>query len=137
MTSTNVEPHWSSSSLVAAQTSAWLSWIPEFPWAQQSVAAAALIAGELAACFCPALPSSLLPPYPVPSMCYLFSWILPLLGAAWQWAPLHCPWSPGSLVHSSPPAGGCPCQQLQPLLQNQSWMVQKEGSDSILDYKCP
>lgn len=32
-------------------------------------------------------PQLLLPPHPVPSMCYLFSWILPPMGAGWQWVP--------------------------------------------------
>lgn len=44
---TNTEPHRSYSSLVAAQTSACLSRMPEFPGGQQTLTGAALIAGEL------------------------------------------------------------------------------------------
>lgn len=146
MTSTNAEPHRSYSSLVSAQTSAWLSWIPEFPRVQQTLAAAALITGELAACFCSAHPSSLLPPYPVPSMCYLFSWILPPAEAGWPWVPPHCRRSPGPLVHSSPPAPEAALASNHHLcfktraVYRQGWMVQKqteEGSDSILGHKSP
>lgn len=144
--STTVEPHRSYSSLVTAQTSAWLSWTPEFPRVQPTLAAAALIAGELAACFCSALPSSLLPPYPVPSTSYLFSWILPPVGAGWPRVPPRCCWSPGSPAHSSPPAPELPWPATTAFcfktsaVSRQSWMVHKqteEGSDSILGHKSP
>ena len=81
-TSTNAEPRRSYSSLVPAQPSARPSRRAELPRVPPTLAAAALIAAELAACFCWALPSPLLPPHPVPSTCYLLSRALPSAAAA-------------------------------------------------------
>lgn len=67
--STNTEPHRGYSSLVAAQTSACLSRMAEFPRGQQTLCCSSPYRWKTAACSCLALPSSLLPLYPVPSMC--------------------------------------------------------------------
>lgn len=108
--STNTEPHRSYSSLVAAQTSACLSRMPEFPGGQQTLTAAALIAGELLPV--PAQPS----PAPCSHLILFPACVIYSAGdshpeAGWHWAAtgprvpgtqIPLPWPGASVLVSHP-----------------------------------
>lgn len=132
MTSTNAEPHRSYSSLVTAQTSACLSWIPEFPWVQQTLAATALIARELAACFLLGAPQLRAPTLSCSQHGLFIQLDTPTHGSRRAMGPtvlLLVPWVPGTEFPTRP--GGWPGQQPPSLFQNQSWMVQKQTKEGV------
>lgn len=87
------------------------SWIPELPWVQQTLAAAALITAALAACSCLALPSScshliLFPACVIYSAGYSHPW--EQAGSGSRHASL-VPWVPDTQLPTHPRA--CPSQQ--------------------------